>query len=64
MKRPPVIGEIVCDCRYRHLAVVAVNPYDDDVELADGFHCSWAHCLDEVPHKWEHPAGMAGEIKE
>lgn len=65
MKHRPTVGEVVCDCRYKHLAVVAINEHDqDDVELEDGFHASWTHCLDEVPHEWEHPSDLTGEIKE
>jgi hypothetical protein len=52
----PQVGDVVCDCRYRHLRVIEVN--GDDLVLEDGSHCSWEHCCDAVPHDAEHPAAV------
>lgn len=47
---PPVIGQIVCDCRYRHGIVTRISVKWDDVWLDDGFTCSIDHCIWPVPH--------------
>lgn len=54
----PTIGDIVCDCRYKHLRVVGIELGDMDMLiLEDGWRCSWLHCCDTVPHDWQHPEG-------
>ena len=60
-----VVGDVVCDCRYKHLIVVETYPeYNDRGELVDvflkledGSNCSATHCIDKVPHESEHPPG-------
>ena len=57
------VGDIVCDCRYKHLKVVEVKPdeingkvVDLTLVLEDGSNCSAKHCVDAVPHDWAHPS--------
>lgn len=51
------VGTVVCDCRFEHKKIVSIDPEDPDTAtLEDGFVCSAAHCLDEVPHNWKHPS--------
>lgn len=53
--RYPHVGQLVCDCRYRHLRVVEVLD-GDDLVLEDGSYCSYASCCNKVPHpEWDHP---------
>lgn len=47
------VGDIVCDCRYKHMRVVQKFDFDD-VKLEDGAHCSLIHCCDPVTHTWSH----------
>jgi len=54
--RAPRVGDLVCDCRYRHERIVAVDDDGDTVTFADGFTCSWVHCCDPADHEWQHPA--------
>ncbi len=51
----PVIGKVVCDCKFNHLKITEIID-EDTVVLEDGSVCSLEHCCDEVPHKWQHPA--------
>lgn len=53
----PYVGEVVCDCRFLHLAIIAIDDNQDTVTLADGHTCSYAHCCDTADHEWLHPAG-------
>jgi hypothetical protein len=50
-------GDVVCDCRFKHLKVLTVHPDGDTVTLEDGANCSIQHCLDNADHKWQHPIG-------
>lgn len=50
----PFVGMVVCDCRYKHLKIIAIHD-GGDLELEDGSMCSYEHCCDPVPHVWEHP---------
>jgi hypothetical protein len=57
------IGDIVCDCRYEHLAIKDITPFnpdgkiwDYDIVLEDGFHCSAVHCVEKINHSWDHPS--------
>lgn len=50
----PYVGELVCDCQYKHQRIVEVID-GDDVVLEDGLHCSYWACCDPVPHDWKHP---------
>lgn len=49
-------GTEVCDCRFEHHRVAQID--GDDVVLDDGMRCSLAHCLDPVPHDFQHPEGL------
>lgn len=51
------IGDTVCDCRYLHLKVLKIDE-DGDLTLEDGAMCSADHCIDLVPHDWEHPSKL------
>ena len=57
------VGDVVCDCRYKHLKIAEIsgqdsdNAYDIDVVLEDGSSCSIIHCCDRVNHDWSHPKG-------
>jgi hypothetical protein len=51
------IGDIVCDCRYKHLAIVKIidkitlccgKMWNREVELSDGAYCSVKHCCDNI----------------
>lgn len=44
----PHVGMIVCDCKFRHVAIVEID--GDDLILEGGFSCSWAHCCEPIPH--------------
>ena len=50
------IGDVVCDCRCKHLRVAEIvhGEYDADLVLEDGSSCSAVHCCDVVPHIWAH----------
>lgn len=50
----PKIGDIVCDCRYKHLKIIERDK--DDLTLEDGSHCSLIHCCDDPTHKEKHPS--------
>jgi len=50
----PEVGDIICDCRYRHLKIVEKRSIDD-VILEDGANCSLWNCCSPVDHVWEHP---------
>ena len=50
----PGAGDVVCDCRYRHLRIAVRD--GDNLTLEDGSHCSLAHCCDSPGHAWPHPA--------
>ena len=54
----PHIGDVVCDCRFRHMRVSQRD--GDDLTLEDGFKCSLLHCCDEPGHTWEHPLNSSG----
>lgn len=47
---PPIVGQIVCDCRFKHLPVTWIDVRWDDVKVSDEFCCSIDHCLTPVPH--------------
>jgi hypothetical protein len=51
------IGDIVCDCRFKHLRVLKIWNDGDTVTLEDGANCSIRHCLDNADHEWQHPEG-------
>lgn len=46
-------GDLVCDCRFRHLKIVTRD--GDDVLLSDGSSCSLSHCCDPADHVEPHP---------
>jgi hypothetical protein len=62
------VGDIICDCRFKHLKVIEklpccerdgdcdCNVYDLDVTLEDGNKCSLMYCADAVPHPDAHPS--------
>lgn len=54
-KFDPQPGDVVCDCRFRHLRVTVRD--GDDLTLEDGFRCSLMHCCDPPGHEYEHPEG-------
>jgi len=55
------VGDIVCDCRYRHIKIAEIdgqesdNVYDIQLVLEDGACCSVINCCNPVDHEWEHP---------
>ena len=49
--KSPYIGQIVCDCRFRHLRIISVDEDGDGIVLEDGGHCSYRHCCDTFPHE-------------
>lgn len=50
------VGDLVCDCRFKHLKVVEIDEDGEFATLEDGFSCSIEKCLDPVPHpEWIHP---------
>lgn len=49
----PQAGDVVCDCRYRHLRITERD--GDDLVLEDGSRCSLIHCCDPPDHAWQHP---------
>lgn len=56
------VGDVVCDCRYKHLAIVELwdltdedGLYDKRLKLEDGAHCSAYYCCDPHDHDWPHP---------
>lgn len=49
----PKVGDLVCDCRFRHLRVVERD--GDDLVLEDGSRCSLLHCCDPPDHVEPHP---------
>ena len=52
------VGDLVCDCRYKHLAIAEIHgeeDYDIQLVLEDGSCCSAMNCCDRVDHDWEHP---------
>ena len=49
----PKPGDIVCDCRYRHLKIKERD--GDDLILEDGSSCSLSHCCDDPDnHSWSY----------
>lgn len=56
----PGIGEVVEDCRYRQLKVVAFGGTRDDLVLEDGSHASWMHCCNHIPRKKREGRGPDG----
>lgn len=50
----PVVGEIVCTCRYRHERITAVDEDGDTVTTQDGWQCSYRHCCTPADHE-PHP---------
>jgi len=46
-------GDLVCDCRFRHLKIVTRD--GDDVILSDGSSCSLEHCCEPADHEEKHP---------
>lgn len=54
-------GDVVCDCRLRHVAIREIDIENDYAVMEDGFGCSPFHCLDEVPHEWNH-ADLAANL--
>ena len=56
-------GDLVCDCRFRHLKIVSRD--GDDVLLTDGSTCSLQHCCDPADHPEPHPVvGFGGLDRE
>jgi hypothetical protein len=47
------VGDVVCDCRFKHLKVIKI--IGEDAILEDGAHCSIIHCLDRADHSYGHP---------
>lgn len=52
----PQVGDIVCDCRYRHLRIK--SRVGDDVILEDGSSMSVYHCLAPAADGHVHPDGF------
>lgn len=51
------VGDIVCNCQYMHLRIIAVDADGDTLTLEDGSICSYKYCCDPVPHPdFEHPS--------
>jgi hypothetical protein len=46
----PQVGEIVCDCRYKHVAVESIDPADGTAILTDGQICNITACLAPADH--------------
>ena len=57
----PWIGEMVCDCTYRHQRIVEVD--GDDCILEDGSSVSYELCCDPANHEWEHPENPGPDYK-
>lgn len=55
MSFDPLPGDVVCDCRFRHLKVTARD--GDDLTLEDGSVCSLEYCCDPPDHLLPHPEG-------
>lgn len=53
MSFDPQVGDVVCDCRFRHLRIVERN--GDDLVLEDGARCSLRYCCDPPDHECPHP---------
>lgn len=53
-------GDLVCDCRFRHLKIVRRD--GDDVLLSDGSSCSLSHCCDPADHPEPHPVVGFGDL--
>jgi hypothetical protein len=51
----PQPGDMVCNCRFKHLKVKSRE--GDDVILEDGFSYSVSSCLDPADHPEPHPEG-------
>jgi hypothetical protein len=51
----PQVGDLVCDCFYRHLRIVWIDEENDEIELEDGSHHSLPFCCDPPDHDWAHP---------
>jgi hypothetical protein len=47
------IGDMVCDCRYKHLKITEIDEDGDTLTLEDGSSCSATHCgVSLAPHDW------------
>lgn len=57
----PQVGMMVCDCRYKHQRIKAIDTDGDTVTLEDDHVCSFNHCCDPVPHDWSHPCPVCRE---
>lgn len=54
-------GDVVCDCRFRHLKIVSRD--GDDVLLSDGSSCSLQHCCEPADHAEPHsPVAGFGDL--
>lgn len=53
MSFDPQVGDVVCDCRFRHLRIAERN--GDDLVLEDGARCSLRYCCDPPDHECPHP---------
>lgn len=53
-------GDVVCDCRFKHLKIVSRD--GDDVLLSDGSSCSLSHCCDPADHADPHPVAGFGDL--
>lgn len=53
----PWIGELVCDCEYKHRRITALDPDGDTVLLegTDDEEFSYKECCHPANHEWEHP---------
>ena len=49
----PQVGDVVCDCRFRHLRIIERD--GDDLVLEDWSRCSLKHCCDPPDHPEAHP---------
>jgi hypothetical protein len=43
----PPVGDMVCDCKYRHLRIISQDADLDGVQVEDGGWCSLIHCCDD-----------------
>ena len=60
----PQVGDVVCDCFYRHLRIVWIDKENDQIELEDGSYHSLPFCCDPSDHTWSHPEPATGTKRE
>ena len=49
----PQVGDVVCDCFYRHLRIVWIDEENDQIELEDGSYHSLPFCCDPPDHTFD-----------